>query len=291
MTNSLAEILALPVEGRIEPLAQYARSLSSSMSSGSNGVDHSAVQGTIEALVALIEDGSGSGRQRAELGEALGLLQDPRLRRPADPDYWATVSMDDDSQLLVGRYMVTTAEWKDFLADGYDDDANWSEDGLAWRDHGGPSWKELAADPSVADLIVPNQPVVGVTWFEAEAYARKHGARLLSNEERKWVVRGAEKRPYPWGAPFGAGNANSREEAIGRPTAVGLFRRDRTPEGVWDLAANAGEWTGDRVGDQCIFHPGSWARPSMAAWAKALELAAPGTRSSDLGFRIARDPS
>ena len=27
----------------------------------------------------------------------------------------------------------------------------------------------------------------------------------------------------------------------------------------------------------------------MAAWAKALEMAEPGTRSADLGFRIARE--
>ncbi len=291
MTTSLSEILALPVEGRIEPLAQYARGLSSTLESATNGVDHGAVQSTVEAIVALIEDGSGSGRQRADLGEVLGLLADPRLRTPADADYWASVSLDEDGDLLVGRFMVTTAEWRAFLADGYDNDANWSEDGLAWRASGGPTWQELAADPEVANLIVPNQPVVGVTWYEAEAFARAHGARLLTNDERKWVVRGAEKRPYPWGAPYGTGNANSREEAIGRPTAVGLFRRDRSPEGVWDLAANVGEWTGDRVGDQCIFHPGSWARPSMAAWAKALELASPDTRSSDLGFRLAKDPS
>lgn len=287
MPTSLAEILALPVEGRIEPLAQHARGLSTA----SGGVDNTAVDSTVEAILALIEDGSGTGRQRVELGEALGLLRDPRLRRPGDPDYWAKVTMDDDSELLVGRFMVTTAEWTAFLADGYNNDANWSADGLTWRDHSGPSWQELAQDPTVANLVVPNQPVVGVTWFEAEAYANANGARMLTNEERKWVVRGSEKRPYPWGAPFGAGNANSREEAIGRPTAVGLYRRDRTPEGVWDLAANAGEWTGDRVGDQCIFHPGSWARPSMAAWAKALELTSPSTRSSDLGFRLAKDPS
>ena len=34
-------------------------------------------------------------------------------------------------------------------------------------------------------------------------------------------------------------------EALGRPCAVGLFGGDQTPEGVYDLAGNVAEWTGD----------------------------------------------
>jgi hypothetical protein len=50
-----------------------------------------------------------------------------------------------------------------------------------------------------------------------------------------------------------------------------------------------GEWLSDLGGEgRQMLHPGSWARPSMAAWAKALEMADPDTRSADMGFRICR---
>jgi formylglycine-generating enzyme required for sulfatase activity len=137
--------------------------------------------------------------------------------------------------------------------------------------------------------VLANQPVVGVSLHEAQAYATAHGARLLEFDERVRVMRGNEKRPYPWGAPFGQNNANTREEVLGRPSAVGIFPRDRTPEGVCDLAGNVGEWTADSAGDRQVIHPGSWEQPSMAAWAKALRLISPAARSASLGFRLARD--
>ena len=288
MPASIQDILSLPVGGRIDPLAKFARSLATGELNGA-GSDAGVVSATVNALVALIEDGAGSGKQRVALGEALGLLDDPRLRTPDDADYWAEVQLDDESPVLVGRFMVTTAEWRAFLANGYRDDANWSDEGRAWRDSVDQSWEQLA-DAAESDLVVPNQPVVGVTWYEAMAYANAHNARLLTHGERKWVVRGPEKRPYPWGAPFRAGYANSREEALGRPTAVGIYRQDRTPEGIWDLAANVGEWAANRRGAECGYHPGSWKQDSLASWAKAFEFAPAAHRFDDLGFRLARDP-
>ena len=56
-----------------------------------------------------------------------------------------------------------------------------------------------------------------------------------------------------------------------------------------DLAGNAGEWTGDRVGTGYLIHPGAWDQPSLAAWAKALTVERPESRWAGLGFRLARD--
>ena len=242
------------------------------------------------ALVAMIEESSLTPQQRLALGEALGALGDPRLCGPDSASYWVEVALDDDHRLSVGRNMVTIAEWIAFLDSGtYDDTALWSEEGLAWRGGDRPTWRQLAASPDSAALIIPNQPVVGVSWFEACAYAKAHGARLLEFDERVRITRGPGKRPYPWGAPFGQANANTREEVLGKPSAVGVFPRDSTPEGVNDLAGNVGEWTADIVGDRRVIHPGSWEQPSMAAWAKALHIVSPAARAADLGFRIVRD--
>lgn len=242
------------------------------------------------ALVGILEGTEGPARARLEVGEALGLLGDPRLVGPSAAAYWVDITLDDGTPLQVGRFHVTNGEFRAWIAaGGYADEAAWSDDGLVWRDGDGPHWEVLASPPEAAPFTVANQPVVGASWWEAEAYARAHGARLLSLAEHRGLIRGAEKRPYPWGSPFREGFANTREESLGRPTAVGLYRMDRTPEGLFDLAGNVATWLGDEVGSQRIIHPGSWARPSMASWAKALDMVDASTRSADLGFRIARE--
>ncbi|MCB9743296.1 MAG: SUMF1/EgtB/PvdO family nonheme iron enzyme [Alphaproteobacteria bacterium] len=286
--TTLAELKDLPARQRIQPLVKLAGALADAIDAGESPVNGE-VSAVVDALLHLIRNYGGPARDRMALGEALGRLGDPRLRSPADAEYWATVEMMDGSDLEVGRYPVTIAEWKDFVrAGGYERDELWSAEGLAWRDSGRRHWPELAARSEVAQLVIVNQPVVGVTWYEAEAYANSVGARLPSFAERLQVVRGFEKRPYPWGEPFGSGNANTAEEVLGKPCAVGLFDTDCTPDGVHDLAGNVAEWTADVVDDERVVAPGSWEQPSMASWAKARSLEPPFLRGADLGFRIVK---
>lgn len=286
--TTLSEILAHPAGVRLEKLTAFAEELASSADAGQAAPDE-LVQATIGALMEVVRSGEGSPKLRLGIGEALGRLGDPRLNAPSEDGYWIKAELDL-GPVQVGRFPVTIAEWKRFVAEGgYEDDSLWSEDGKAWRDGVKRLWPELAARDSIKHLVVANQPVVGVAWFEAEAYANKYDARLLTFNERMQVARGDERRPYPWGEPFGRGNANTREEVLGKPCAVGLFVRDRTPEGIADLAGNVAEWTGDRVGDDCVIHPGSWEQTSMASWAKARALEPASTRMAALGFRLARD--
>jgi formylglycine-generating enzyme required for sulfatase activity len=257
------------------------------ITSGDGGdVDPDQVVGRI---LAIIEDGRGHRRLRLELGEVLGLLGDPRISDPTQDDYWVSVPSDTGTVTL-GRFPVTNVEYSAWAkAGGYTDEGSWSEEGLTWLAGCSDPWAIRAKTAGSEPFVVDNQPVVGVTWWEAQAYAAAHGARLPRADERVWVTRGAERRPYPWGSPFGEGNANTREEVLGRPCAVGLYRRDSTPEGVYDLAGNAAEWTADSVGRERLIHPGAWDQPSMAAWAKALALESPASRWAGLGFRLARD--
>lgn len=280
----LRPILDLPYPQRIEPLVALARE---AIQAGRR--DPGTVSALVEALLSVLRSGGGEGRERLALGEVLGQLGDPRLRLPADEDYWAAVEVPEDGTLFMGRYPVTNAEFRRWVdLGGYHDRAGWSAEGLAWRDGPGAlGWPPRARELG-PELLAANQPVVCVTWFEAEAYAAAHGARLPLIGERQWVARGPEKRPYPWGAPFGLGNANTSEEVLGRPCAVGLYRADRTPEGVYDLAGNVAEWLGDELEPLRLTHPGSWRQPSMAAWNKARNLAPPTLAVPDLGFRLCR---
>ena len=278
--------LALPKTDRSSKLVEIGQQL---VSGDWNGLGAPATARLVPAIVDVIDEAVGSGRERLQLGEILGQLGDPRIHVPSDPEYWVEVHSDHGS-IQIGRYPVTNKEFRAWVdGGGYDEASAWSEKGLAWLRECADPWSVRATTDGSEPFVVANQPVVGVTFWEADAYARSMGCRLPSEDERVWVIRGHERRPYPWGAPFGEGNANTREEVLGRPCAVGLYVGDRTPEGVCDLAGNAAEWTATRVRDERLIHPGAWDQPSMAAWAKAKALESPESRWAGLGFRLARD--
>ena len=105
-------------------------------------------------------------------------------------------------------------------------------------------------------------PVVGVTWFEAEAYANWLAAhpeqlrlgggvptgyrvRLATEEEWERAARGTDGREYPWQGEFDFAKANVAEE-IGKgigATAVCTYPQGVSPAGAWDMAGNVWEWT------------------------------------------------
>jgi hypothetical protein len=283
LPNEFEAILRLSPDERCAPLARLGRKVAEGHASPELRAR------LIQALVASIAEGAGAGVDRVEAGEALGWLGDPRLHLPTASAYWVAVETDDGT-IRIGKYPVTNQEYRLFVDDdGYSQRALWSDAGWAWLAGCNDPWPERSKAADARPYIVPNQPVVAVTWFEADACARYFGARLPRFDERTRVMRGVEKRPYPWGSPFGEGHANTREEVLGRPCAVGLFLADRTPEGACDLAGNAAEWVADQVGEERWYHPGAWDQPSMAAWAKARELERPDARWAGLGFRLARD--
>ncbi len=227
-------------------------------------------------------------QQKMEFCEKLNNWGDPRLSTPSEDKYWVRMEVADEP-LYVGKYLVTIKEWLQFLRTEYNNDAHWSTEGLNWRNNRTVTWEELAASPDSQKYLFDNQPVVGVSWFEAVAYANCHGARLMDFYEREDIVRGAEKRRYPWGRDFKHGYANTEESGLDKPSAVGFFHMDCTPEGIFDLAGNVAEWQGDDMENQRVMHPGCWANGSISTWAKASECLSPNARLAYLGFRLVKD--
>jgi formylglycine-generating enzyme required for sulfatase activity len=86
-------------------------------------------------------------------------------------------------------------------------------------------------------------PVTGVAYADAETYCRWRGARLPTEAEFEFAVRGAEGRLYPWGNVWRDGCSNSKVGDSGNPRAVGTSGAcGATPDGVADLLGNVWEF-------------------------------------------------
>jgi len=90
------------------------------------------------------------------------------------------------------------------------------------------------------------QPVVGVTWFDAQAFAEWMGGSLPTEAQWERAARGTEARIYPWGnAPPKARQHANFARRYNRPMPIGQFPKGESPDGIADLAGNVWEWCPD----------------------------------------------
>lgn len=124
----------------------------------------------------------------------------------------------------VDIHPVTVAQYREFLeATGHPQPKFWGQ-----RDFGGD-----------------DQPVVGVSWDDAMAYAQWAGKQLPTEAQWEFVARGKENRRFPWGNYEPDSNRANFGDHLNMPSIVGMHEDGATPDGVQDMAGNVFEWTSD----------------------------------------------
>jgi iron(II)-dependent oxidoreductase len=154
---------------------------------------------------------------------------------------------------LLQRRCVTNAEFRNFVvAGGYDDLSIWREE--IWphlisfhdqTEQPGPRfWRGGTYAAGTGD-----HPVVGIAYYEAEAYARWAGYRLPMESEwqmaASWRIRSSALmfRRYPWGESIDTHRCNVWASGVGTTVPVGAHENGATPNGILQLIGNVWEWT------------------------------------------------
>ncbi len=317
---------------------------------GPVNVGRAAARQIEQTLVQTMQAAACAIRVRRDAGDLLGRLgwspapepDDLILPLPpAEPDpldAFRRISAPTGPAWL-GKYPVTNRQFARFMAaDGYNQPEYWSDDGWAWR----TGTYDSKAPPDYQDWLKnrpPDQrhqpyywtdpkwnsplfPVVGLTWFEAEAYARwltrrvgrfpEDGRALVIRlpHEDEWQAGLGGRGDFPWGDNFDFRNLNCADAWAGRDlsdydrwkkwvdseerreaglTAVTTYPQGVSQTGVWDGSGNVFEWMINPykpAGDTMTLRGGSWHSDQGLARVSNRYDDLPDYFNLNLGFRL-----
>jgi hypothetical protein len=272
-----------------------------------------------QRLLEELKDRNAAHTRRAEIGDFLAVLGDPRpgvgVRADGAPNldahYWVPVPGGQIAleaakgtftaePCYIARYPVTYRQYRAFVEadDGYRSERWW--DDLSQEDQPGQQYRPI-----------DNCPAENVSWYDAMAYCRwlseKLGYAMTLPTEQQWqqaATGGDRENAFPWGRDWDPERepwrANTWESRLGRTTAVGMYPEGQTPQGIFDLAGNVWEWclnkyddpkdTSTGGEDRRVLRGGSWLDGSDLCRAAGRGGYNPVSRYYSSGFRLLRPP-
>jgi formylglycine-generating enzyme required for sulfatase activity len=196
-----------------------------------------------------------------------------------DPDEMPVHEVSLDS-FYIDEHEVTIGQYKKFMA----------ETGHAKPDYWQP------------ELDRTTDPVVGVSWNDAKAYAEWAGKRLPTEAEWGYAARGGMVAgKYPWGDTPDTSYANFKSFGI-------LPVKSLKPNGygIYDMIGNVWEWCldwydteyyhsktgknpqGPLMGTYKVLRGGAWYCDEKEVRVTNRFLALPGNKSYNIGFRCVK---
>ena len=223
---------------------------------------------------------------------------------------------------LIGQTPITNATYLTFVeGGGYERREWWSDEGWAWKeeyditkprgwtaDHRS-EWRLGGLEP-----LHPHHPVVHVSWFEADAFARAHDARLPTEFEWEkaatWDQAAGRTRLFPWGDEPPVPGVHANVDQLSRGTiASGALAAGASPCGALGMIGDVWEWTASHFDGYPDFTPFPYKEYSQVffgtdhrvlrggSWATRARVITPSFRNWDYpqrrqifsGIRIAKD--
>lgn len=238
----------------------------------------------------------------------------------------------------IGKYPVTNAQYERFLnapdfakkeywvdfpkyTDTFVHIGKWESDGWDWLQSILKENQEIPFPGKWNDKNFghtnPKKPIVGITWYEANAYCKwlsYHWMKLMESYanqgvqprfirlplEMEWVSAAGGEVPagrYPWDRPGivtkneeeAALHANIPESNIGYTTPVDAYLKGMSPYGVMDMAGNVYEWQANYYDEEFVSlaeRGGSWLHYEVYGGVSDRGHDNPQDDPSLLGFRV-----